>query len=854
MSKKVILISVGAVLLILIVSVVAFLLNDAKLFEGNTPFSSLSTEARLIVRFNQPNIYVKGHTDDQLAGKLEDLVYNYSEKLKIERDTTLLNAFLRSMSALSDSFPTRTLYTVFYDDATLLSFPLKNNAERRTLQNIMVNDEVPDTTVSGNAISKVRASSLWFLTKDGCAFYSESKSILATVASSENKKLVSLQSFSTLMHTASDATPMSIFVRDYSDDKEDDVWTELDVDIVNSRIVANGMSFSENASTLSYLVATESAPITIDKYIPSSVVDFRCYVKGARGLANETYLTYLKRHGMEEKYRELQATLNERCNADIEALLANLFANELALVSLDIDNPDRSMCLFLMGDNGTVLQGALNELLSALNNGSPVAPVDILSPLSTVAVPVYRAFNSSEELFFLPDLLSSQKVPFKYYLRFDNCLLFADDINILRRVLYENMQNRTLANDAAFRNFRGLFPERCSAFKWKKCMVHDSEVCKTIGWQASRVNNLPYICLNIDNNTHLNAEPPTRWQAHLDADIVGKPFAVINHYTQSLEYLVQDKDNYIYLINSEGLTLWKRKVDGRIVGEVVQIDYYRNKKLQYLFATENTIQLIDRNGNNTADFPIKLNAKATSGVSHIIYSDSRDFRLFVSCDNKTTCLYGPDTKHIEGWKIPTTEGLVTQPVQHHVALGKDYILMQDNLRTYILDRKGNERIKLSHFFAPNPQSNIFFDGAGSTSGPVHFVTSTVDGMMAMIDVPSGDVKTHAIPEMKNKPHHLLHLAKAKFAVVTDSLIIEFDSHKGIVERQTPIFVGNVSDVSLTPEGNIVIYDDIEHLSYLYNMAGKLSIGYPKPAYSPMVQTTSSIVVAGPNGALNCFMR
>ncbi len=853
MKTRSIFIAAGAALLIAIVAGIAAWLNDGKLYEGNTPFASLSTDTRLIVRYNRASVYVKGQTDTQLTDKIEDLVYTYSDKLQLRRDTSFYGVLNTSMRTLADTSMSRAVYTVYYDGASILSFALKNNSERRLLISSLEDTNEPDTTVNGTAIMKVKSSPLWMTVKDGCIFYSHDKNTLASVASEEGKKLVSLQSFGTLMHTASDASPLSVFVRDFEEEDKGDVWTELDVDIVDSRVVANGMSSSETASTLSYVVATESAPIVIDKYIPSSVVDMQCFVKAQRGLANESYLMYLKKHNKEEQYRELQSTLNDRCKADIEALLSELFANELALVSLDIDNPQKSQCLFLMGDNGTVLQGALNELLVALNNGSAVAQVDELSPLSTVAVPVYRAFNSKDELFFLSDLLSTDNVPYKYYLRFDNCLLFANDVNILRRVLYENMQNRTMANDAAFRNFRSLFPERCSAFMWKKCMMRDTDVCKTIGWQTTKVNNLPYICLNIDNNTHLSAEPPTRWQAHLDADIVGKPFAVVNHYTQSTEYLVQDAENYIYLINSDGLTLWKRKVDGKIVGEVVQIDYYRNKKLQYLFATENTIQLIDRNGNNTADFPIKLKAKATSGVSYIMYNDSRDFRLFVSCDNKTTCLYGPDTKHIEGWKIPSTEGLVTQPVQHEVALGKDYILMQDNLRTYILDRKGNERIKLSTFFAPNPQSNIYFDGVGA-KGPVHFVTSTVDGMMAMIEIPTGEVKTCEVPEMKGKKHHLIHVGKSKFVAVTDSLMIEFDSHKGIVERQTPIYVGNVSDISQTNDGQIVIYDAVEHLTYLYNMSGKLAVGYPKPAYSPMVQTNNSIVVAGANGALNCFMR
>lgn len=846
MNKRIVIISSVAAAIAVVLSLLVLWLNDTKLYEDNTPFASLTTDTRLVVRYNQAPLYVKSQVEESMAERLADLAYNYSDRLQLRGDTSLYKIFNESMMLLADTFTTRTVYSVYYDDALLLSFPLKNKKESRTLLAGLECDIPVDTMVNGREISRVRDSQCWSLVDNGCVFFSSSVSVLAKIAEKETRKLMSLQSFSTLMHTASEASPLSIFVRDY--DREDEEWTELDVDIINSRIVANGMSFSENASSLSYVVSSESAPIIIDKYIPSSVVDFRCFTKGSRGLANEHYITYLKKHGKEEQYREMQSTLNERCSVDVEALLADLFDNELALVSLDIDRPENSLCLFLMGDNGTVLQGALNEMLVALNGGNPVAQVDVLSPLSSVAVPVYRAFNSREELLFLPDLIGIDNVPYKYYLRFDNCLLFADDINILRRVLYENMQNRTLANDASFRNFRGLFPERCSAFKWRKCMLHDSEVCKTIGWQAAKVNNLPYICLNIDNNTHLSAEPPTRWQAHLDAEIVGKPFAVTNHYTQSTEYLVQDAEDYIYLINSEGLTLWKRKVDGRIVGDVIQIDYYRNKKLQYLFATDNTIQLIDRNGNNTADFPIRLKAKATSGVSYIMYNDSRDFRLFVSCDNKTTCLYGPDTKHIEGWKIPSTEGLVTQPVQHEVALGKDYILMQDNLRSYVLDRKGNERIKLSQFFAPNPQSNIYFDGVSK------FVTSTVDGMMASISIPEGEVRTYNIPAMKGKSHHLLHADKSQFNIVTDSLIIGFDSQRGTIERQTPIFVGNVSEVEITSEGNLMIYDAVEHLVYLYNMQGKLAVGYPIPAFSQMIQGDGNVVVAGPQGALNCFMR
>jgi hypothetical protein len=78
---------------------------------------------------------------------------------------------------------------------------------------------------------------------------------------------------------------------------------------------------------------------------------------------------------------------------------------------------------------------------------------------------------------------------------------------------------------------------------------------------------------------------------------------VRSHVDRSLEVLVQDAANRLYLLGSNGKVLWRKWLEKPVTGEVHQVDYLKNNKLQYVFATERNLYLLDRNGNPGGQLP-----------------------------------------------------------------------------------------------------------------------------------------------------------------------------------------------------------------------------------------------------------
>ena len=94
-------------------------------------------------------------------------------------------------------------------------------------------------------------------------------------------------------------------------------------------------------------------------------------------------------------------------------------------------------------------------------------------------------------------------------------------------------------------------------------------------------------------------------------DIVLGPLIVKNHINNTNEIIIQDSKNILYLINNRGQVEWTREIDGKIIKEVNQIDSYKNGKLQYVFATEKSLNLLDRKGRDVGKFPLKFKDKIT---------------------------------------------------------------------------------------------------------------------------------------------------------------------------------------------------------------------------------------------------
>ncbi len=880
----------AAVVLLAVVGIIG-VLKVNRHYEGTSPLKHMPNRTAVVVRM---------HSLTHLRRQIENS--DYKDNLCLAAGLTELDSMLTDFELLArqanlqepdvlerELFAGLLCDTLSGEADWLFATRINNYLEGRNAMKMLRESglTVRDTTVGDYDVLTIERDSLsaHVLLKGGCLFASRSMAAVSAVGrTGMSKALYYDDNFATLERTASQGSSVSVFVNMA---RMDDlglkaleglatlgVWSEFDVELGQKSIEANGFMLVNEGDYVATLSTQASQKFVIDSRIPSCAPVFMAYAPAKRGLSCESFGQYLAKRSLLDAYTASKQKHQTLYKTDIEQQLADIFSGSLALFSFNgsLDDPQET-CLVLGADNGTLAQASLNALLGAVHKVETPAQIELLSPVPNVNVPVYEAFRQSDDIFFLRHMLPA--VPRRYYLRFENTLLFANNISVLRRTLYEILLNRTLATDADFRNFRLGFSASNSFFYYCNSSAlspHLQALSRAndmtldrkkalgnfyaVGLQVSSLGGRPYLSAGTLYEPSRIDMPPTLWQSRLDTTVTARPFAVTNHNTQETEFLVQDSGNRLYLINSKGLVLWQRQLDGPILGDVTQIDYYLNRKLQYLFATEDNIHLIDRNGNNTAQFPISLPQKAVGGATYLDYGNPREFRIFVPCADRMIRLYDRECKNIQGWEMPPSEGLVHGPIDHWVAGNKDYLLMADDYRAYIVNRRGNERYPLKPM-APNAHSRYYLVRAKTASEA--FVTSTADGHFASIKADNGSMRLTEVLPADDGGHFFFALgqSRTRFAFVSQKRIAVVDD-EGRVQSNNPIYVASVAWAALTPDGNIALWDKDEQLGYVFTPEGKLVDGFPIPAASPFAISKSDgithVVVAAPDGSLCDFLK
>lgn len=351
----------------------------------------------------------------------------------------------------------------------------------------------------------------------------------------------------------------------------------------------------------------------------------------------------------------------------------------------------------------------------------------------------------------------------RYILIEDNYLVLASSENAVRNFLQDYVHGSFIRDTEWYRHLRtklsgkynlSYFAKTADVLpmysqftvgEGQKFMKEHREalsVFPTFALQWSNEGGMLYNTLFLSTSTIQDEiRPHVLWQTKLDAKVSMKPVPVVNHVSGERELFVQDDNNTIYLINDAGRILWKLPIDSRINSEVYQVDLFKNGKLQYLFSTAEKMYLVDRNGNAAGRFPLTFRARSEQGISVVDYDDSKDYRIFVPCADREVYLYGIDGNLVKGWTPRKADKPIVTKVQHFRVEGKDYIVFADRYRLYILDRKGNERVRISSVFDLKGQTDIYpvkkagkfgllFAGAG---GNIHWVDFTGQVNTVQID-------------------------------------------------------------------------------------------------------------------------
>ncbi len=325
-------------------------------------------------------------------------------------------------------------------------------------------------------------------------------------------------------------------------------------------------------------------------------------------------------------------------------------------------------------------------------------------------------------------------IPAKYLLVVDNYLVLGSSQKVMGDFIKEYIHGNFIKNTdwfkkaktklsaksnlAYFANVRKMLPYYTYVTKgdWKKYLAtHEEElaVFSTLAVQWSNEGEMLYSNLFLSTEEIKQENLPHQvWQTKLEAKVSMKPVPVINHITKEQEIFVQDDQQTIYLLNNSGRILWKLKVDGQINSEVYQVDAFKNGKLQYLFSTPDKLYLVDRNGKYVDRFPLAFEAKCERGIALFDYDQNRNYRIFAPLLNQQVSLYDIKGNLIPDWKGVKTDKEIVSRVYHFRVGNKDYIVLADRYRLYILDRKGKERVRVSDVFDLGEGTEIYLTHKG----------------------------------------------------------------------------------------------------------------------------------------------
>jgi hypothetical protein len=534
-------------------------------------------------------------------------------------------------------------------------------------------------------------------------------------------------------------------------------WAELDASIREDIILLNGFTATDKSRNEYLDIFQDQLPqkIEIEKVLPEQTVAFLVFSIQDIQRLRKQYKSYLKSHGVLENYEAEINSVNKQYEINLEEMFYSFMDKEAGIFLTDNKNYDRDQNTFFILKTLSQKQ-AEDNILDIITKA---AVKDKIS--SQDYIQYYQIDNETKiKIYRMPVPFLAAKllgrlfegIPNQYCTFYDNYLIFGNSIQSLARYVHANLLQNNLGSDLEFNKYSNFMSTRANIYFYMDIprsteliqrYLNDKE-SNQLDENKDNFKNFHALAVQITNEDNLfynnifltyasdeRNEPQTVWESRLDNPFDFKPKILINHNTQEKEIFIQDKDYFIYLINSSGRILWKLKLESPVMSDIFQIDYYNNGKLQYLFNTKTRIHLIDRNGNNVEKYPIILRSPATNGMAVFDYENNKDYRLFIATDDREIYAYSKEGQTLKGWSHGKTEQILHRPVHHFRLAEKDYIVCADAYSTYILDRKGETRVNVKAHF-PVSGNNDFrtdFNSPGikpriaitDTSGHIHFI-------------------------------------------------------------------------------------------------------------------------------------
>ena len=358
-------------------------------------------------------------------------------------------------------------------------------------------------------------------------------------------------------------------------------------------------------------------------------------------------------------------------------------------------------------------------------------PNDIISMLSTFGQPMNVLWSSL----------------------YENYLIFSETERGIKSLLSNYLDQNTLGKDPNFKALKNRLADE-NSFVWlgqsKNLVDYWEENGKKIKLlKGLPTNEFPLIAfqgVGDQGITHLHLslqkKQPIKDQNGIQNNLVinlPKPTIIEpqwlkNHRNNSMDVLIQDADNILYLFSNNGKLYWKKKLESKIIGTVHQVDLFKNKRLQMAFRTRDKLIILDREGNFVQPFNIKLPwSENPLPLSVFDYDSNKNYRFLIAQD-KSLLMFNEKGRRVDGFNLKKVKNNILFSPKHIRFQGRDYIVLQlENNTLKIVSRQGKDRIKV--------KGNINFSNNKVFSYLNTFATTDKEGNLIQVDIKGNKVSS-----------------------------------------------------------------------------------------------------------------
>ncbi|MGL5682268.1 MAG: hypothetical protein ACRDDZ_04330 [Marinifilaceae bacterium] len=497
-------------------------------------------------------------------------------------------------------------------------------------------------------------------------------------------------------------------------------WGALDAEIKGGGIALNGfMSYNEQGKTFVRSLAGQSPREgKILQVVPSSAYS----VKLLNLSDMDRYMTELDnyRHSAHLKRKSVQRSeeLAKLYGKDIREAFIPQLKGEVAVATLGFQPAKGEADGLLIADikSGSLCKTLLGDMLSCYAGKSGVAEKSLHGTIQMADKHDYFRMPHADVMGVLLGY-DIADINTRYAMVDEDYLVMASSEDMLKKYLLHRRAKQAVNTTSWYKNMETQLTKKYNLCylnllqptleqhqyvaknNWRKYLEKKDTDLSSLTAMASQWSNESEM---LYNHTYISTDsvaPVAEIKPQITTTVTTtnrmKPIKVKNHVNGSVEQFIQDDSLFIYLMDKNNKVLWKRKLTERINSEVFQIDAFKNNKLQLLFSTSTRMYLIDRTGKDVSGYPVRFADKAQKGITLYDYDRTKEYRIFVPLANKQVILYDQKGDVVKGWNPSPADKDIVSEIMHFRVGGKDYIVYADKVRLYILNRRGEERVKIS---------------------------------------------------------------------------------------------------------------------------------------------------------------